>query len=397
MTPQEQLCEKMRVEQSAYCLWLTAQPPEEILHHAYEYSVREDIILATEEMNLTLAQVRALLKSPAPLADVYKDFSKLETDYMSIVAQCVEDRADDLLKKEQQQNPPKVYRQSVTYAREHGELQQYHASCHLNERCRDEIDAALAQRFDGLRLGAGAVEQVVTEYGLERTKYVLAAAIQTRDGTYLVVETTVPHDLFQAEPFIVTVDPEQDNNPWGAMATPKDSVMTGSDSYQKFTVLDEEIEVYLRITKVDEETGKPVLLPDTAFQIYWLDEQGHYRYDSNGNPKLVTMTDTVNGHLTKDVTTFYTNGEGILTLPEKLPLGKYRIVEVTGPNRFYNEWLDSAGYENGVLADDADGSYYVDFEITTDRIYAATGDKNENGMDTPVSYTHLTLPTTPYV
>ena len=194
----------------------------------------------------------------------------------------------------------------------------------------------------------------------------------------------MPHDLFQAEPFIVTVDPEQDNNPWGAMATPKDSVMTGSDSYQKFTVLDEEIEVYLRITKVDEETGKPVLLPDTAFQIYWLDEQGHYRYDSNGNPKLVTMTDTVNGHLTKDVDTFYTNSEGILTLPEKLPLGKYRIVEVTGPNGFYNEWLDSAGYENGILTDDADGIYYVDFEITTDRIYAATGDKNENGMDTLV-------------
>lgn len=203
-------------------------------------------------------------------------------------------------------------------------------------------------------------------------------------GIYLVVETTVPHDLFQAEPFIVTVDPEQDNNPWGAMATPKDSVMTGSDSYQKFTVLDEEIEVYLRITKVDEETGKPVLLPDTAFQIYWLDEQGHYRYDSNGNPKLVTMTDTVNGHLTKDVDTFYTNSEGNLTLPEKLPLGKYRIVEVTGPNGFYNEWKDTAGYENGILADDADGSFYVDFTITTDRIYQATGDKNENGMDTLV-------------
>ena len=190
-------------------------------------------------------------------------------------------------------------------------------------------------------------------------------------GTYLVVETTVPRDLFQAEPFIVTVDPEQDNNPWGAMATPKDSVMTGSDSYQKFTVLDEEIEVYLRITKVDEETGKPVLLPDTAFQIYWLDEQGHYRYDSNGNPKLVTMTDTINGHLTKDVDTFYTNSEGILTLPEKLPLGKYRIAETTAPNGYYNAWA-------------ADASHYVDFTITTDRIYQATGDKNENGMDTLV-------------
>ena len=203
-------------------------------------------------------------------------------------------------------------------------------------------------------------------------------------GTYLVVETTTPKDLYQAEPFLVSVDPAQDNNPWCAMATPKDSALTGSDSYQKFTTLDEEIEVYLRITKIDEETGKPVLLPGTAFQIYWLDDMGHYRYDDQGNPKLVTMTDTVNGHLTKNVTTFYTNAEGILTLPEKLPLGKYRIVEITGPNGFYNEWKDTAGYENGILADDADGSFYVDFTITTDRMYQATGDKNENGMDTLV-------------
>ena len=49
--------------------------PKKFCNHAYEYSVREDIILATEEMNLTPAQARALLKSPAPLADVYKDFS----------------------------------------------------------------------------------------------------------------------------------------------------------------------------------------------------------------------------------------------------------------------------------------------------------------------------------
>ena len=202
-------------------------------------------------------------------------------------------------------------------------------------------------------------------------------------GTYLVVETTTPKDLYQAEPFLVSVDPAQDNNPWCAMATPKDSALTGSDSYQKFTVLDEEIEVYLRITKIDEETGKPVLLPGTAFQIYWLDNDGNYRME-NGAPKLVRMTDTVNGHLTKNVTTFYTNAEGILTLPEKLPLGKYRIVEITGPNGFYNEWKDTAGYENGILADDADGSFYVDFTITTDRIYQATGDKNENGMDTLV-------------
>ena len=186
-------------------------------------------------------------------------------------------------------------------------------------------------------------------------------------GTYLVVETTVPKDLYQAEPYLVVIDR---NSPMSAMATPKDSEIVGSDSYQKFTVLDEQIEVYLRITKIDEETGKPVLLPGTAFQIYYLDDDGNYRLE-NGAPKLVRMTDTVNGHLTKNVTTFYTNAEGILTLPEKLPLGKYRIVETNAPNGYYNAWAD-------------DASHYVDFTITTDRIYQATGDKNENGMDTLV-------------
>ena len=186
-------------------------------------------------------------------------------------------------------------------------------------------------------------------------------------GTYLVVETTVPKNLYQAEPYLVVIDR---NSPMSAMATPKDSEIVGSDSYQKFTVLDEQIEVYLRITKLDEETGKPVLLPGTVFQIYYLDDDGNYRME-NGAPKLVRMTDTVNGHLTKNITTFYTNAEGILTLPEKLPLGKYRIVETTAPNGFYNEWLDEE-------------SHYVDFTITTDRIYQATGDKNENGMDTLV-------------
>ena len=186
-------------------------------------------------------------------------------------------------------------------------------------------------------------------------------------GTYLVVETSVPKDLYQAEPYLVVIDR---NSPMSAMATPKGSEIVGSDSYQKFTVLDEQIEVYLRITKIDEETGKPVLLPGTAFQIYYLDDDGNYRME-NGAPKMVRMTDTVNGNLPKNVTTFYTNAEGVLTLPEKLPLGKYRIVETTAPNGYYNAWAD-------------DASHYVDFTITTDRIYQATGDKNENGMDTLV-------------
>lgn len=205
-------------------------------------------------------------------------------------------------------------------------------------------------------------------------------------GQYLVVETTTPKDVFQAEPFIVTIDPTDESNPQSAMANPKDAVQIPSDSYQKYTVLDEEIEVYLRVTKIDEETGKAVLLKDTAFQIYWMDEQGNHIYDENGNAKLVTMTDTTNPLLPKDVDTFYTDDTGMLVLPEKLPLGHYRLVEVNGPNGFYNEWAASAVYEDGHLQIDdtgnfADGSFYVDFSVTTDRVYKATGDDSEDSQD----------------
>ena len=44
------LYEKMAAEQEKYRDWLKRQPPEEILHHTYEYTVREDIVMAMEEL-----------------------------------------------------------------------------------------------------------------------------------------------------------------------------------------------------------------------------------------------------------------------------------------------------------------------------------------------------------
>ncbi len=206
-------------------------------------------------------------------------------------------------------------------------------------------------------------------------------------GQYLVVETTTPRDVFQAQPFIVDIDPTNPTNPQSNMATPKDAVQIPSGSYQEYTILDEEIEVYLRITKIDDETGKPVALPNTAFQIYWMDDdQGNHILDKNGNPKLVTMTDTSNPLLPKVIDTFYTDDTGMLVLPEKLPLGHFRLVEVSGPDGFYNEWAASAVYEDGHLQIDdtgrfADGTYYIDFEVSTERAYKATGDDNEDSQD----------------
>ena len=65
------LFEKMTAEQDKFRDWLKSQPPEEVLNHAYEYTIREDIVMAMEELELTDTQAQALLESPSPLADVY--------------------------------------------------------------------------------------------------------------------------------------------------------------------------------------------------------------------------------------------------------------------------------------------------------------------------------------
>lgn len=77
---------------------------------------------------------------------------------------------------------PPVYYQTGRYAREHEELPQYRASMKLNEECRDEIDDAISYNYNGLCLYDSAIQQVLAGYGAERTRYIIAAAIQVRDG-----------------------------------------------------------------------------------------------------------------------------------------------------------------------------------------------------------------------
>ncbi len=52
------LYEKMAAEQDKFRDWLKSQPPKKILHHTYEYTVREDIVMAMEELELTDTQAQ---------------------------------------------------------------------------------------------------------------------------------------------------------------------------------------------------------------------------------------------------------------------------------------------------------------------------------------------------
>lgn len=93
----------------------------------------------------------------------------------------------------------------------------------------------------------------------------------------------------------------------------------------KYLINNASLESYVKIVKIDSETGKHIPYAGAGFQIY------------NSDGKLVTMTYTYPVVTTID--TFYTNSDGYLITPETLPYGKgYSVIEVQAP---YGYILDS--------------------------------------------------------
>ena len=72
-----------------------------------ECTVREDIVVMMEELELTGTQTRAPLKSETPLADVYKEWNKTETHHMDDVRDVIEARADSVIRAEKKKGQRK--------------------------------------------------------------------------------------------------------------------------------------------------------------------------------------------------------------------------------------------------------------------------------------------------
>lgn len=87
------LYEKMFAEQEQFRDWLLSQPAAEILNHAYEYTVREDILMSLEYHDLEDSQARALLKSGKPLKQIFERWENQETSYMDTVWDTVQKQA----------------------------------------------------------------------------------------------------------------------------------------------------------------------------------------------------------------------------------------------------------------------------------------------------------------
>ena len=165
-------------------------------------------------------------------------------------------------------------------------------------------------------------ENGATEIFTDEKGYACSIAIPY--GTYIVCETTTPHNYTPVDDFTVRITENNPNQPqtWRVL-------------------LDDEFEAKLKIIKQDDETKKPVLQKNTEFKIYDLD---HKKY-----VEQVTTYPTTVKHKS-----YFTDEQGYLILPQNLKIGHYRIEEVNAP---YGYTLNENYYEVTV---DSNTAYQMD-------------------------------------
>ena len=84
----EKLYQKAADELEAYHNHLLQQSPEEILEHTYEYTAKSNILICLmtiEPDELSAGQLTALLASPSPLEDIYREFRDMDTGLMNAI------------------------------------------------------------------------------------------------------------------------------------------------------------------------------------------------------------------------------------------------------------------------------------------------------------------------
>ncbi len=176
------LCDRFSAEQDNYRAWLLKQQPAVILNHTYEYTVREDIIMTIVNAEFSEQQLAALLWKGTTLSDIYKDFTKVETGYMDILRDTVENRANDILKEAEALRSAPVYPYPREYAVENDELDKYRLSRKASIACKEAIEQAIGGHYANNSLDtAAAVKQVVDAFGYDRMMYVLAVTVKHKD------------------------------------------------------------------------------------------------------------------------------------------------------------------------------------------------------------------------
>ena len=92
------LYRKMFDEQERFKEELRNASPQEIMLNAYEFVIREDILLSLEENDLADARAKALLKSDHPLRDLFLRWENHESHHMEEILDVIECHADEIIR-----------------------------------------------------------------------------------------------------------------------------------------------------------------------------------------------------------------------------------------------------------------------------------------------------------
>lgn len=101
LTADEQLYEKLRREQESYKKELLTLPAGDILAKAWEYLVREDIMVAMEYNELDDEQAQALLALPDTMTDLCDVIKEKDSRQQEVIWHEIEGRANVLIAEQQ--------------------------------------------------------------------------------------------------------------------------------------------------------------------------------------------------------------------------------------------------------------------------------------------------------
>ena len=176
-------------------------------------------------------------------------------------------------------------------------------------------------------------------------------------GKYLIIESTVPKveesEYFIAEPVIVTISEDSREE-----KLPDDNI---------FAVINYPFNAKIKITKIDSVTKKPILKIGTEYKIYNIDKK-EYVTQTVSHPEYVTIgTDKNPYRVTED---------GWLMTPEVLPVGNYRLEEVSAPDGYVLQGYEKNPREAVEFRIGRDSDYEVD--ENDDKLYVVVKVEQED-------------------
>lgn len=91
----KQLYDKLNAEMNEYKCLLLKQPPEKILDHAFEYSMREFVLMCVVGGGLTETEVQSLMNSHSPFLKIGEYAKGIETHILDYFRDCMTQIGDE--------------------------------------------------------------------------------------------------------------------------------------------------------------------------------------------------------------------------------------------------------------------------------------------------------------